>query len=323
LLTDWLAVVNSQLVGMEEPARNIFFAVNSGINVVLYGPPGQAKTALMELAGRFFYPESNYIIPGGPGVTVSQLLGGYIPEEIKEYKFVFDLDKSPFNHSFVGLDEGLDMQTSVLLQLRSLITNQFSRIKNGMKENYCSPVEVYMLATNMDPNQFHTLGDEARVNSLQAIVDRFPIKIRVEMPPTLENYEKFLKMKGISDNTFLQIVMGAVKEGYVSPRTVGALGKYYTATGKDPNLLKGTDLDKGGSLPVRMEKITQNNKILEAMSAIRKDMSTIVPPYTIEHLKRLKKMREVLFATNTGDGPVYYERAALLSEISKKIDSIL
>lgn len=170
--------VQTELVQMDEVARKFEMALALKKPILLYGPPGQAKSEIVNIAAQtMFGRKQPFVVSMGPGTTPSQLFGDALIAEqvlteggnsIKQVSVSYDGNTSMLNEPIVCLEEGLDGPPKILLMLKDLLTRGeqcFGAfcMKNG--------IELMVMCTNIAPSDW--VARQVHTDSSQAFIDRF------------------------------------------------------------------------------------------------------------------------------------------------------
>jgi MoxR-like ATPase len=164
----------SKFVFTEEIQEALEVGRISGKNVLLYGPPGHAKSEytrdyLESLADQ----ENIFIQSFGEGMSEDRLWGGVDLNAMeKEGAVIYHTNRSFLNYEYAIFEELLDAPPAMLLSLKDTLTsgcfnNGAQRVK--MKTKFVVGI------TNKSPSEMNDLGESHR-----ALMERFPIKLEVK-----------------------------------------------------------------------------------------------------------------------------------------------
>lgn len=169
LTTSVLEPMKSAFVGKDEVIDLLAVCLVGGENLFILGPPGTAKSALVQdlgrrLAGRTFdYLLTRFTEP-------SELFGPFDIRKLREGDLVTNTDGMLPEASFVFLDELLNANSAVL---NSLLTVLNERVFRRGRETRPLPLVMTVGASN------HLPDDDA----LGALFDRFLLRVHCENVP--------------------------------------------------------------------------------------------------------------------------------------------
>lgn len=152
-------------------------------NVLLFGRGGHAKSEmsldiLKLLKDNGTVTEEPFIMTCGDGLTEETLFGGI---NIKKFKDTGELEylfKNSFlEHEVVIFEEIFDAPPQVLLALKDIMTSGWAR--KGNQKHKCK-TKIFIGLTNRSKQDF------AEDDSLEALMQRFPLTLKVEW----DSYEK-------------------------------------------------------------------------------------------------------------------------------------
>ena len=133
-----------KFIKTESIARVLALAVESGKNVLLWGPGGHGKSEMVELALRQVAESSEIFIQSfGEGMDEATLWGGLDFKKLEEDKVLQYYPQNSFlEKPFAVFEEIFDAPASVLLALKDTLTSKTLRkggatIQDGYK-NYSS-----------------------------------------------------------------------------------------------------------------------------------------------------------------------------------------
>ena len=228
--------LNSKFINSKPLVDAIYPALCLGKNALIYGKGGFGKSQMTE----FFLEkalelgmitEEPFVIAFGEGLTEEMLFGGLDMKEITETgKYVYLVENSFMNHETVVIEEIFDAPPQVLLSLKDIITSGYFR--KGEQMFKCRTKRIIAL-TNKSKEEF------AEDNSLEALVQRFPITTKLEW----EDYEvstwialfkkvfeeSFYKKneKKLRDLAEIFKINNMTGNTFVSPRTAVAAAELY------------------------------------------------------------------------------------------------
>jgi MoxR-like ATPase len=152
-----------------EKAMNIAYA--TGENIILYGKGGHAKSEFTE---EFFKDKGivPYVKTLGSGTTTEQLFGGIDIKQLNESgKIEYLVENSFMNYEYVVFEELFDAPDYILEQLKDILTSKTFR--NGT-QSFPIKTKLIVCCTNKTREEF------SKNDSLKALMERFPLEIKVE-----------------------------------------------------------------------------------------------------------------------------------------------
>lgn len=217
-------ILSQSFVFIEEIARIIALAFTGKKNVIVFGPGGHGKSAMIQkvidelnLNGETFYQFF------GEGMDESRLFGGLDFKKLEEEKVLeYYPEKSFLNSRIAVFEELFDAPASVLLALKDVLTAK--ELRNG-SQRFKMKTEIIICLTNKEPNEISDLGPAAH-----ALIERFPLQLNLKWKDYsaksyLTMFEKVASsLGGPILNGFkavlAEILAKATAEGnFVSPRT--------------------------------------------------------------------------------------------------------
>ncbi len=222
--------LSEQFIRSEKIARILSLAVESGKNVLLWGPGGHGKSEMVELALAQVAIESDIFVQSfGEGMDEATLWGGLDFRALETEKVLRYFPENSFlAKPYAVFEEIFDAPASVLLALKDTLTAH--KLRKGSQ--VCAmQTKVIIAITNKNPDEISDLGPAAA-----ALVERFPLQLCVdwgsyEPRDYTELFEKVgPRLSGADINgtqrVLAEIIAKASTKGdVISPRTaVHALG---------------------------------------------------------------------------------------------------
>jgi len=258
--------LKERFVRSEQIARILALAVESGKNVLLWGPGGHGKSEMVAAALSVVADEDQIFVQSfGEGMDEATLWGGLDFRALEEEKVLrYHPENSFLAKEFAVFEELFDAPASVLLALKDTLTAR--KLRKG-SQVFAMKTKVIIAITNKDPDEVSDLGPAAH-----ALVERFPLQLKVEWPryeatdylELFRKVEPFLSGADLNGTTAVLaevFAKAAASDGedVISPRTaVHALGVVKTAAAiRGSELVEKEDLLDLVFLP-GMEEFTEN-----------------------------------------------------------------
>ncbi len=261
-----LATLSADFIRVQEIARILALAVESGKNVLLWGPGGHGKSEMVSAALSVIASDEDVFVQSfGEGMDEATLWGGLDFLALERDKvLVYHPENSFLSKPFAVFEEMFDAPPSVLLGLKDTLTAR--KLRKG-SQTFVMKTRVIVAITNKDPEELKDLGPAAA-----ALVERFPLQLKVSWPTYrsadyLELFKKVApRLSGADLNgttgVLAEVMAKASEKGdIVSPRTaVHALGIVKTAAAlRGAKTVEKQDLLDLCFLP-GMESFAQNLK---------------------------------------------------------------
>lgn len=229
------AALAADFIRYEKIARILALAVESGKNVLLWGPGGHGKSEMVEAALAAVANEDDVFVQSfGEGMDEATLWGGLDFKALEEEKVLRYFPQNSFlPKPFAVFEEMFDAPASVLLALKDTLTAR--KLRKG-SQVFAMKTKVIIAITNKDPEEVGDLGPAAA-----ALIERFPLQLKIEWPSyTAADYLALFakvgpKLPGAELNgtqrVLAEIIAKASADGdIISPRTaVHALGVVKTS----------------------------------------------------------------------------------------------
>lgn len=212
-------ILGASFVFYEEVAEVLAVALTAKKNVILWGPGGHAKSAMITAIVRGLGLESEtHVQSFGEGLDEAALWGGLDFGKLETEKVLeYFPERSFLARQVAVFEEIFDAPASVLLSLKDTLTA--GEMRKG-SQRFPMRTEIIIGLTNREPAEISEMGPAA-----QALVERFPLQLRVAWPSYtakdyLAMYEKFPSALNGFTAVLAEVIGKAVSEGnFVSPRT--------------------------------------------------------------------------------------------------------
>jgi len=217
-------ILDANFVFADEVARVIALAIYGQKNVIIFGPGGHAKSAMIdEIVRGLNLIEDCFVQFFGEGMDESRLFGGLDFRKLEEEKILeYFPERSFLNRKIAVFEELFDAPASVLLALKDTLTAK--EMRNG-SQRFPMLTETIIVLTNHEPHEISELGPAAH-----ALVERFPLRLDLRWDDYsaanyLAMFEKVShRNQGPVMNGFKAIlaeILAKANEGgnFVSPRT--------------------------------------------------------------------------------------------------------
>lgn len=223
------AALAANFVRSEQLARIIALALESGKNILLWGPGGHGKSEMVAEGLSAVGVTDPFVQSFGEGMDEATLWGGLDFAALESEKVLRYYPENSFLASkYAVFEELFDAPASVLLALKDTLT---ARVLRKGSQRFAMRTKVIIAITNKDPEEVSDLGPAAA-----ALVERFPLQLKVDWPSySAADYATLFhkvapRLPGADLNgtsPILSEVMAKAGEtgGVISPRTaVHALG---------------------------------------------------------------------------------------------------
>lgn len=216
-------------------ARILALAVESGKNVLLWGPGGHGKSEMVATALAQVAPADDVFVQSfGEGMDEAALWGGLDFRGLEEDKVLRYFPENSFlPKPYAVFEEFFDAPATVLLALKDALTAK--ELRKG-SQRFPMATKTIVAITNRDPEELNDMGPAAA-----ALVERFPLQLKVDWPSyAAADYNSLFEKVGPrlpgaeingTGRVLAELLAKAGEEGEViSPRTaVHALGVVKTA----------------------------------------------------------------------------------------------
>jgi hypothetical protein len=203
----------------DDVAKILSRAIRTGKNVILWGPPGHAKSAMVVAAlDALDLRQHAFVLDFGEGMDEPTLWGGLDFQKLHdEHVLDFQPERSFLNSPVVVFEELFDAPPQVLCALKNTLT---SKCLSKSSEQFPMRTKVIIVCTNKAPEDIAALGDSAK-----ALIERFPLQLKVEWPDySAKSYANMFEKLGFTDKgfnfAFAEIIASAGNQKVpISPRT--------------------------------------------------------------------------------------------------------
>lgn len=168
-----LAALGLYFIQVEELARILALAIESGKNVLLWGPGGHGKSEMVAAALAVVAKEEQIFVQSfGEGMDEATLWGGLDFRALETEKVMRYFPEQSFLASeFAVFEEMFDAPASVLLALKDTLTSR--KLRKGA-QSFPMKTKTIIALTNKDPSEISGLGPAAH-----ALIERFPLQLKV------------------------------------------------------------------------------------------------------------------------------------------------
>ena len=219
--------LREKFVYVDEVAEILQIGSLTNKNVFLYGRGGHAKSEIIEQFLKYLDRNGNesFVQACGEGLTEDKLFGGIDMKEFQKTGEIKHLVQNSFmNKKYVVFEELLDSRMNVLLSLKDILTSGWFR--QG-KQQFKIRTEFIICLTN------RTKQEVSEDNSIKALLERFPLEMKVEWPKyENEDYQNmFVKVLKNNYHEVAQVCQLINESGdFVSPRTAIHMAQVYAKT---------------------------------------------------------------------------------------------
>ena len=212
-------ILSATFINYEEVAEILAVAFTAKKNVILWGPAGHAKSAMVgAVVQGLGLSAETFVQSFGEGLDEAALWGGLDFQKLEDQKILEYHPERSFLAARIGVfEEIFDAPPSVLLALKDTLTA--GCLRKGAQQ-FPMATQVVIGLTNREPQEIADLGPAA-----QALVERFPLQLRVAWPSyAAADYVAMYKKAPSALNGFTpilaEVIARAVAGGqFVSPRT--------------------------------------------------------------------------------------------------------
>lgn len=221
----------------EEQASALYYTLcTEGANLLLYGPPGYAKSMILEIGISMVVPDfyaATHMQTAAPGMPMEPFLGTFDAKRYKEEGVAhYNLDKTVFlcGNPYGVLEEGLSAPPKVLLALRDAFQRRFLCVDGACYE---LKLKNYFIPTNVYPEKWiKSLPEQEKLGG-QALLDRFHRHVEVVWKDhSAAQWQKFFTHQFGQDSLLSEMMGEACAAGHqLNPRLGAQLFPVYETYG--------------------------------------------------------------------------------------------
>lgn len=336
--------LNRTFVYSDQVARAIALAVQSGKNLLLYGPGGHGKSEMVQCALSCVADESEIFYQAfGEGMDEATLWGGLDLKALKaEDVLRYHPEQSFLAKRFAVFEELFDAPPVVLLALKDALTAK--ALRKGAQQ-YKMKTQAIIACTNVSPAEIAEKGP-----TYQALLERFPLQMDVKWSSYVaSDYAALFEKVGPrlpgpylngTQRVLAEVFAKVSVDQVISPRTaVHALGIVKAAAEMrqakecekedllDLRFLPGLE-GLADSLQKEIEAASERHQSEERLRAARQEFNKIEESLRgdssviklMQNARRLSDLQDQLATLKVADACVK-ERDALRQQVSQAIES--
>jgi CO dehydrogenase nickel-insertion accessory protein CooC1 len=257
---------DKHFVHMDGTKKVLKLALDTNMNLILYGPGGYGKTELVKYTLNSLNIPFNVVV-GYKNMMVEALLG--IPNmkkliEKSEYEIAFK--KSPFvGAKILILEEFMDVLPETAAALKDVLTEGGYRYKGKFIE---SDIDIVIIITNKSPEE---INDDDSIKAFYN--ERFPLHYRVDWEvKSAKKYHDLLTMNTNLEEDQISLLSYVFEKAKPSPRIGLAAAKIYAST-NDLSTLEDIRDFAGIDLKGFSKSIDKRQKIQKFESMLRQIIS--------------------------------------------------
>lgn len=285
-------VLGEKFINVDEIAEILEIGFISNKNVFLYGRGGHAKSEIVQEFLKYIDPDGreSFVQACGEGLSEEKLFGGLNLKKFQETgEIEYLVENSFMNKRYVVFEELLDSRMNVLLSLKDILTS--GTFRQGSQQ-FKIKTEFVICLTN------RTKQEVAEDNSIKALLERFPLEMKVEWNRYEANDYKnmFSKVLGDQLEKVATICQSINESGdFVSPRTAIHMGQVYQKTG---SLISLKYFGATGDIIEKVERVEKERLQTDYLSKKLKEYEVLVASFgctTIDQYKvAIKKIKAFL-----------------------------
>lgn len=322
-------ILSASFVYADDVAEILAVALTARKNVILWGPGGHAKSAMVTEVIRGLDLESEVFVQSfGEGLDEAALWGGLDFQKLEDEKVLeYHPERSFLAARYAIFEEVFDAPASVLLALKDTLTA--GCLRKGAQQ-FPMATQVVIGCTNREPQEIAELGP-----AVAALVERFPLQLRVVWPSYLaaDYAAMYAKVPSTRLNGFTtilsEVIAKAVAEGnFVSPRTAmhardAVLGR---AEARGSDHVEQEDvavlrfvpgLEKFGvTIVAEVEEAMARAEAADKLSAAERKLTEVLADFGDSPIKALQTAKRLAVLENELAG------IAVPDELTKKRDGL-
>lgn len=263
-------ILNKEFFQVEKPVNTILLAIARKENCILYGPPGHAKSALVERALKLYLGEEEfykevYLTNGGLEMPTGPIVGVM---DLKAYRETgkenYDLTETIYlKNRFAIIEEGLDMPGYAMETMKQPLMSRTICVNGTCLKN---KLETLFICTNHNPVEWAGGND-----SLMAAIRRFPHRAPVKLSDySLDTWVKFFTHIGKADDYAAQLVAKCHEMNYfVAPREAVGMQQLVNMGGIEA-LENYDSMAEHPAVYAELVKLTERQPFLKDLKKIEK-----------------------------------------------------
>lgn len=278
LRSDVLDPIRLRLVGKDEIIEVLGVSLVAGENTFLYGPPGTAKSALVqELAARLGGRAFDYLLTRF--TEPSELFGPFDLRRLRDGELVTNTEGMLPEAEFVFLDELLNANSAVL---NSLLLALNERIFRRGRERVRLPMLLTIGASNRLPED----------DALAALFDRFLLRVHCDNVPTERlgevlhagwqrgRHETLPSSIGMDEVRTLQQTVSQIDLSVVRPAYIRLIER-----------LRDSGMAISDRRAVRLQRVVAASAVI-----MGRDLATVSDLWTLRYIWDVPAQREMIAA---------------------------
>lgn len=270
------SALSKKFIKSEKVADALFLAYSTQKNVFLYGRGGHAKSEMTEEFLSLVDPKGqlSFVQSCGEGMTEEKLFGGINLQKFNDTgEIEYLVERSFMNYEVVVFEELLDSRMNVLLSLKDILTS--GKFRQG-SQTFDIKTKMVIVNTN------RTKQEVAEDNSIRALMERFPIEMKVEWDSyhSADYEQMYRKVLGKPYRELASTVAGIVASGhFISPRQAIHMANCYDVYKFDSLEFIGLpqSIQKDVREKIEEEKII--SQLIDSVSVCRDDLDALFESY--------------------------------------------
>lgn len=201
-MTQLLSSLNEGLIERDETMAIVLLAALSGQNIFLYGPPGTAKSLIARRVSKVFKSKKYFECLMQKFTTPEEIFGPFSIKQLQDGKYERLVEGYLPEADIAFLDEIWKSSPAILNNLLTIINEK--KFRNGVEVKNV-PLKFLVSASNEIPPE--NLG-------LEALYDRFLVRLVVNRIESWDNFEKMLKQPSTSEDIAIDESLRITDEEY-------------------------------------------------------------------------------------------------------------